>query len=197
MLRKYGFFGLLGIVRSLLFTKIIFKSARLIRLPIDIRNRRYINFGKKLTTGKYCRIEAYPVNGKKVILSFGYNVQLNDFVHITARENVKIGDNVLIASKVYISDCSHGSYKGNDYDSSPKTIPIDRELYSTPIIIEDNVWIGEFVSILPGVKIGKGSIIGSNSVVSRDIPDFVIAVGSPARPIKKFNFKENRWEKIK
>jgi lipopolysaccharide O-acetyltransferase len=65
-----------------------------------------------------------------------------------------------------------------------------------PIIIEDNVWLGEFVSVLPGVTIGKGTIVGANSVVSKDLPKYVIAVGSPAKPVKKFNFSTQRWEKI-
>jgi lipopolysaccharide O-acetyltransferase len=63
------------------------------------------------------------------------------------------------------------------------------------VAIEDNVWLGEFVSVLPGVTIGKGSIVGANSVVSKNLPPYVIAVGTPAKPIKKFNFETNKWEK--
>ncbi|MFV0194100.1 hypothetical protein OBJ93_01335 [Empedobacter falsenii] len=111
-------------------------------------------------------------------------------------EKVKIGNNVLFASKIYISDCSHGSYAGDEYDSNPKTIPHNRPLYSKSVEIKDNVWLGEFVSVLPGVTIGEGTIVGANSVVSKSLPANVIAVGSPAKPIKKFNFESNRWEKI-
>jgi lipopolysaccharide O-acetyltransferase len=111
-------------------------------------------------------------------------------------ESVIIGNNVLLASKIYISDCSHGCYSGNVNDSNPDTLPVDRPLFSNPIIIEDNVWLGEFVSVLPGVTIGKGTIVGANSVVSKSLPPNVIAVGSPAKPIKKFNFQTSRWEKI-
>jgi lipopolysaccharide O-acetyltransferase len=129
-------------------------------------------------------------------MHFGKGVQINDYVHITAIESVKIGNRVLIASKVYISDCSHGSYSGDQFDSEPNSIPIERPLFSKPVCIQDNVWIGESVSILPGVTIGEGSIIGANSVVSKSIPENVIAVGSPAKPIKKYNFETKRWEKI-
>ncbi|MNE30962.1 putative acetyltransferase [compost metagenome] len=52
------------------------------------------------------------------------------------------------------------------------------------------------VSILPGVTIGRGTIIGANSVVTKDLPPNVIAVGSPAIPIKKYNFINDKWEKI-
>jgi lipopolysaccharide O-acetyltransferase len=68
-------------------------------------------------------------------------------------------------------------------------------LYSSPVIIEENVWIGEYVSILPGVTIGRGSIIGSMSVVNKNIPAFCIAVGAPAKVIKRYNFTTNKWEK--
>jgi lipopolysaccharide O-acetyltransferase len=195
MILKYGYFGTLKMIWYLVYTKLNFKRARLIRLPIDIRNKKNIDFGKNLTTGRYCRIEAYSNNSSnnfKII--FGNNVQLNDNVHITAMEKVVIGNNVLMASKIYISDCSHGNYNGDIKDSNPSSKPSERIMITKPVIIEDNVWLGEFVSVLPGVKIGKGSIIGSNSVVTKDIPANTIAVGSPARVIKKFNFKTKRWE---
>lgn len=195
MFKQYGFIGFVNLCISWLYTKLFFRSSRLIRLPFDIRNRKNISFGRNLTTGKGCRIEAYP-NGDDVVLMFGENVQINDYVHITATIGVIIGNNVLIASKIYISDCNHGSYKGNINDSSPNSIPIIRKLFSEKVVINDNVWIGESVSILPGVTIGEGSIIGANSVVTNDIPPNVIAVGSPAKAIKKYNFELQNWEKI-
>lgn len=172
----------------------VFKNARLIRFPIDLRGKKYIKVSKGFTTGVGCRLEAYPINGMKTLF-FGDNFQMNDYVHITARESVIIGNNVLFASKIYISDCSHGSYSGNEFDSNPDTIPLDRLLLTKPVVINDNVWLGEFVSVLPGVTIGKGTIVGANSVVSKSLPPYVIAVGSPAKAIKKYNFKSQRWEK--
>ena len=195
ILKRYNIFKLLQLVYFKLRTMLVFKDARIIRFPIDIRGKKYIKVSKGFTTGVGCRIEAYPENNKKTLF-FGENFQMNDHVHITARESVKIGNNVLLASKIYISDCSHGSYSGDENDSHPESIPHNRPLFSKPVVIEDNVWLGEFVSVLPGVTIGKGSIIGANSVVSKNIPANVIAVGSPAKPIKKFNFATNNWEKI-
>jgi lipopolysaccharide O-acetyltransferase len=193
MLCKYGLVGTLKLTLALIYTKVFFREARLIRLPFDIRNRRYISIGKNLTTGVGCRLEACPPIDI-VVLHLGKNVQMNDYVHITAMESVTIGDNVLIASKVYISDCSHGQYSGNGEISHPDTIPITRPLYSKKVVIEENVWIGEFVSVLPGVTIGKGSIIGTMSVVTKSIPPYCIAVGAPAKVIKKFNFTTQLWE---
>lgn len=177
-------------------TKLFYRPARIIRFPFDIRGKKYIRFGKKFTTGRGCRIEAYPIQKGQIVLQIGQNVQINDSVHITAMKSVCIGNNVLMASRIYISDCSHGDYSGGENDSKPETPPMQRPYVYKAVKIEDNVWIGESVSILPGVTIGKGSIIGSNSVVTKDIPSFVIAVGIPAKPMKRFNFEIQKWEKI-
>jgi acetyltransferase-like isoleucine patch superfamily enzyme len=196
MKNSYTLIGFVKLSISFLYTKIFYKKSRLIRLPFDLRNKSNIDFGIGLTTGVGCRIEALPIkNG--IVLKFGNNIQMNDYVHITAMESVTIGDNVLMASKIYISDCIHGSYTGDGNDSNPNTIPINRKLFSKPVVIEDNVWLCEFVSVLPGVKIGKGTIVGANSVVTKNLPEYVIAVGAPAIPIKKYNFKNSRWEIIK
>lgn len=195
LLKRYSFLQLLSLIYCKIRTTFIFKEARIIRFPIDIRGRKFIKVSKGFTTGVGCRIEAYPENNQ-ITLSFGENFQMNDYVHITAMEKVQIGNNVLFASKIYVSDCSHGSYAGDEKDSAPDTIPHDRKLHSKPVVIEDNVWLGEFVSVLPGVTIGKGTIVGANSVVSKSLPPHVIAVGTPAKPIKKYNFNTQCWEKI-
>lgn len=195
-LQQYGFLGSFKLLINLIKTKIFYHNVRLIRSPIDIRNKKYIDFGENLTTGIGCRIETFPqtVIANK-LLKFGKNVQLNDYVHITAAHSVEIGNNVLMASKIYISDCTHGCYIGNEGDSDPMSLPVDRPLSMKAVKIEDNVWLGEFVSVLPGVTIGKGTIVGANSVVSKSLPPYVIAVGSPAKPIKFYNFESKRWEK--
>lgn len=194
LFKRYSFYQLIILAINLIRTKFLFKEARLIRFPIDIRGKKYIFLGKGFTTGTGCRIEAYPVKENQVLF-IGKNVQINDYVHITAMEKVNIGNNVLMASKIYISDCSHGSYKGNQDDCSPNSIPAERILISSPVTICDNVWLGESVSVLPGVTIGKGTIVGANSVVSKSLPDYVIAAGTPAEVIKKYNFESQRWEK--
>lgn len=176
-------------------TKMICRKSRLIRFPFDVRGRKFIELGINLTTGVGCRLEAFSSNGKKTLF-FGNNVQINDYVHISAMKKVRIGDNVLLAGKIYISDNSHGSYKGTLDDSDPDIQPIKRSYRSEEVEIEDNVWIGESVTILPGVTIGKGAIIGANSVVSKDIPPYTIAVGLPARVIKKYDVIQKKWIKL-
>jgi len=175
-------------------SKLFFKKSRLIRFPIDIRGKRYIDFGINLTTGKYCRIEANSEDKNQKAIIFGKNIEINDFVHITGFKKVIIEDNVLIASKVYISDTTHGNYSGNN-QSNPDSIVNKRQLFHKPVKICRNVWIGESVSILPGVEIGENSIVGANSVVTKSFPCNVIIAGNPAKIIKRYNFKTNKWER--
>ena len=194
LIDTYGFAGFLQLIYFKIRTKFVFPKAKIIRFPIRIRGKKYISISEGFITGFDCRLDGFSANGKNCI-NIGKNVQINDFVHIGAIESVIIEDNVLIASKVFITDHNHGNYTGNVVDS-PFSIPIDRKLYSKKVLIKKNVWIGEFVSILPGVTIGEGSIIGSMSVVNKDIPAHCIAVGSPAKVIKKFNLETNLWEKV-
>lgn len=193
-IRRYGPLGCLRLGLSLVATKLICRHARLIRLPVYIRNRHLIQFGARFTSGVGLRIEALGENAHEPCIFIGSDVQVNDYVHIAASCSVRIGNNVLIASKVFVSDHSHGRYSGNEPHDAPDTAPSVRHLSASPVCIEDNVWIGEFVSILPGVTIGRGSIIGSMSVVTKDIPPGCIAIGSPARIIKRYNYHSKRWE---
>lgn len=197
-IKRYGLIKLFGLVIDILLTKILFsKEARIIRQPAYIRGKNFITFGKNLTTGVAVRLDAFPAQSDLTpCIKFGNNVQLNDYVHIGAVNSITIGNNVLIASKVFITDHNHGSYGNKNIHSSPEIPPEKRELSSSPVIIEDNVWIGEFVSILPGVTIGEGSIIGAMTLVNKNIPPFSIAVGVPAKVVKKYDFEVKEWIKI-
>ena len=193
----YSIFEKMQLACWLVRTKMIERRARLFRFPMVIRGRKYIDFGERLTTGVGCRFDSFPgsdPNKKK--LHFGKNVQINDYVHIVSMDNITIGNNVLMASHIFISDNSHGCYKGSENDSDPTIPPTQREYATAPISIGDNTWIGEGVIIMPGVTIGMGCVIGAHSVVSKSIPDYCVAVGSPAKPIKKYDFKTKKWIKI-
>lgn len=195
LLSRYNFFDIFLLSIYKIRTFFIYKNARLIRFPFRIRGKKFIEIGTGFTTGYNCRIDAFNhknINGN--LITIGKNVEINDNVHIGAIEKITIGDNVLIASKVFISDHNHGSYEGKIHDS-PLSTPNSRKIYSKPVIIEKNVWLGEFVAVLPGVTIGEGTIIGAMSVVTKNIPPFCIAVGSPAKVIKRYNFTLNIWEK--
>lgn len=194
---KYSIFQIFCLIFYKVRGWFIFKNARLIRFPFRVRGKQYIKIGKGFTTGFNCRIDALNINNldEKYLIEIGENVEINDEVHIGATEKIIIEDNVLIASKVYISDHNHGCYKGDEQDS-PMSIPKERKIHSSPIKIEKNVWIGELCCILQGVTIGEGSIIGAMSVVTKDIPPYTIAAGSPAKLIKRYNFENKKWDKI-
>ena len=198
ILSKYSLYNKVYVAVCVILTKIFYPPARLIRFPLDIRNAKNIRLGKGFTCGHGCRIEAcnYSLHKRNVSLSIGENVELNDFVHISAFSRIDIGDDVLIASKVYISDVNHGNVgDSEEYDISiPHRL---QQLHAKPISIGENVWIGESVCILGGVTIGKGSIIGAMSVVTRSIPPHSIAVGNPAKVIKNYNHESKSWERVR
>lgn len=191
---KYSIIDKIKLFSYLIRGKLICRKSRLIRFPIDIRGRSFIDFGTRLTTGKYCRLEAFSSDNKKKIY-FGDSVQINDFVHISAIERVSIGNHVLMASHIYISDNSHGLYKGGVHESSPLTPPVQRSYTVSAVTIGDNVWIGEGVIIMPGVTIGEGCVIGANSVVNKSIPSYCMVAGNPAEVKKIYNFQSEKWEK--
>ena len=194
-LQKYSITEIFYLCYCVVRSKTISSNIRLIRFPIQIRNRSRIQFGDNFTSGVGCRLEVEQGFKNRINLKIGNNVQINDCVQITAAESVIIGNNVLIASNVYISDVAHGEYQSGQ-PSSPFEIPAHRKLVASPVYIEDNVWLGFGVCVLPGVTIGYGSIVGANSVVNKDVPPLSICVGIPAKVIKRFNRDTSLWETV-
>ena len=197
MKNTYSFAETISTIYALLCTRLFYKGARLIRRPFYCRGKSRLQFAEGFTTGHHCRFDLLGVDGdnsKKLII--GKNCKLGDNVHIVANEKVVIGDNCLMASKIFISDTNHGDYSESTTESSPAISPDDRPLYMKPVNIGNNVWIGENVCILLGVSLGDGCIIGANSVVIKDLPDHCIAVGSPAKVVKRYNFEKKSWVKI-
>lgn len=166
-LKNYRLLRIVKIPFTYIRTLLFYKPATFIFSPIDIRGKKYIRFGKGMTCGTGCRFEAYPVKESCVLIDIGENVQINDYVHLTAIKHIHIGNNVLMVSRIYISDTTHGNYSALANQSDPDSIAKERSLFSKKVLIDNNVWIGEGVCILPGVRIGRNSIIGANSVVTK------------------------------
>lgn len=177
---------------SLILTKLFYPQCRLIRRPIYMRGKASLSGAKNLTLGRGCR---FDLSGEKETLFIGENCQFGDYTHIVAHEKVEIGNNCLLASKIFISDTSHGAYDNTDDTSKPDVPPNKRKLVTEPVKIGDNVWIGENVVILSGVEIGDGCIIGANSVVIRNVEKNSIVAGVPARYLKKWDDTEGEWGK--
>lgn len=164
-----------------------------------ISGSRFMQFGSNLhAQGNLWMqaISAYNHQKFEPRITIGNHVSFSERVHITSIEKIEIGDRVLIGSGVYIGDHHHGSYRGEG-QSHPGTGPIYRTLGGGgPVSIGDDVWIGDNAVIIGPVSIGRGSIIGANSVVRRDVPEWTIAAGAPARVIKRFNAASSQWERI-
>jgi acetyltransferase-like isoleucine patch superfamily enzyme len=112
----------------------------------------------------------------KIIIGDGCTILFR--FQCNASECVRIGRNVLIASNVLICDSDHVVEPGGDPVTS------NGKFVTRPVLVEDNCWIGQNAVILKGVTIGHDSIIGANSVVTRDVPPCSIAAGNPARVVR-------------
>jgi acetyltransferase-like isoleucine patch superfamily enzyme len=102
---------------------------------------------------------------------------------------VVIGEYALLARNVYISDHAH-AFKNIE-------VPIMLQGINriAPVIIGKHSWLGQNVVVLPGVTIGEHCVIGANSVVNSSVPDYCVAVGAPARVVRRFNQNSKKWEK--
>lgn len=161
--------------------------------PFQSFNIKQMHVGNNTFISEYCWIQcmdAYAGETFSSRLDIGNNVHIGRFAHIIACGNIKIGNDVIIAERVYISDNLHGFEDVN--------IPIMAQPLKQPgpVIIEDGVWIGNGACILPNVIIGKHSIVGSNAVVTKDISPYSVVAGVPAKVIKQYNPKDKIWRKI-
>lgn len=157
----------------------------LISYPYQISGNSYISIGYNFRASHHLRLEAIPNFAGEIfnpIVCIGNNVSIESNCHIGAVNEVVIGNGVMIASNVFISDHFHGDITKDDFLLSP----IERHLSSKgPVIIKNNVWIGDSVCILPNVTIGENSIVGANAVVTKNVPPNSIVAGVPAIVIKQ------------
>lgn len=154
-----------------------------LRQARSIYNPRYIRLGDGVIAEPGLVLEAFDQFGgqhfnPRIVL--GDRVSLGYHCHIGCVREVLIGEDTLIASRVFISDHSHGDLSDLHLEISP----VRRSLISRgPVRIGARVWIGEGVCILHGVTIGDNSVIGANSVVTHDVPPNSVYAGVPARLI--------------
>ncbi|MCZ6594522.1 MAG: acyltransferase [Bacteroidetes bacterium] len=103
-------------------------------------------------------------------------------------KEVYIGKNVLIADRVFISDNLHG------YENVAKPVQEQQSVFKNPVRIGAGSWIGVNAAVI-GAEIGKNCVIGANAVVTKDVPDYCVVAGIPARIIRRFNEEKGEWEK--
>ena len=176
----------------------------LIESPSRIINAKFITVGDNVSLGPGCMLNAirrYPgqflsdvpddveIQYYEPTINIGNRVSATGYLTVSAVESVTIEDDVIFASSVFIADHSHGRSRT---DVAYKYQPLqDIE----PVRIGRGCWIGEHVVVMPGVEIGEFSIIGANSIVTRDIPPKSIAVGSPIKVVKVWDKSLSDWIK--
>lgn len=163
------------------------KFSRIMK-PLKIEGYENISIGSNVVIGKHSWLAAVALNDKNSVLEIGSGSRIGNFNHIYALSKIVIEKDVLTADKVYISDNQH------TYDSI--AVPIHKQEIKQlkHVSIGEGTWIGENVCII-GVSIGRNCVIGANSIVNKDIPDFCVAVGSPAKIIKRYCEKNKTWLK--
>jgi acetyltransferase-like isoleucine patch superfamily enzyme len=103
---------------------------------------------------------------------------------------INIGNNVIFAQNIVASALNH-EYRNPD-------IPIhEQPIITAPIVVEDDCWIAANAVITAGVTIGKHSVIAAGAVVTKDIPPYSVAVGNPAKVLKRYQFETRTWERVK
>ena len=145
-----------------------------------LRNPHRTFLGDHVFIGHGARIEAFTQHAGGVYsptITIGDGTTIEPHSHIGAAAEVTIGRNVLIASRIYITDHDH------TYDDPDRHVG-SQPLRAAPVRIGDFAWLGENVMVLKGSTVGHHAVIGANSVVTRDVPPYAIAAGSPARVIR-------------
>jgi acetyltransferase-like isoleucine patch superfamily enzyme len=171
--------------------------------PRRISNPDCIWIGDDVSLGPGCLLSAtrrYPgafmqgapdveVQEFKPVIRIGHRVSATGYLTLGATTSVEIGDDVLLASHIFVSDNQHGH---SQTELPYKYQPLEK---IGPVTIGRGCWIGEHVVIMPGVEIGEMSIIGANSVVTESVPPRCIAVGTPAQVIRRWSGARESWEK--
>ena len=154
-----------------------------------ILNPKYISIGKDSSLGNRMTLTCFDTNEGigdvkhyTPSICIGDGVAIGEDAHITSINKIVIGNYVLTGKKILITDNAHGSSVKELLDYPPNKRPLHS---NGPIIIGDNVWIGEKASIMPNVTIGNGAIIGANAVVTKNVPAYAIVGGNPAKIIKQ------------
>lgn len=150
--------------------------------PIFLSGTRHIFLGNEVEIWNNARIEAVQsYNGQTFSpeIHVGDRVKINQDCHITCGERIEIGDDTVCAARVTITDINH------DLSTEYKNVVSGGTISTKKTKIGESCFLGNNVVILPGVTVGDFCVIGANSVVGHDIPDYSIAYGNPAKVVRK------------
>ena len=151
--------------------------------PNTIFNEQFIHIGSGTMIGPQATLSAGMVPGQQCIddriVTIGDRCLIGKGSAIVGHFSIVVGDDVWTGHNVYITDQNHG-YEDLDLPISKQTMP------ERPVVIGDGSWLGYGAVVLPGAHIGRHVAVGANSVVTGELPDFCVAVGAPARPIRRY-----------
>lgn len=156
---------------------------------ISFQGTEYMSLGNNVYIGSDSAVQCfdrYKGNTYSPVLTIGNNVSFTRRVTLYCAGGVSIGDNCLFGSDILITDENHGTLPIGQYRENP--------LQVKAVAIGKNVWIGDKVVILPGVKIGDNAVIAAGSIVTKSVPEDTIVGGNPARVIKRYNKDNNEWQ---
>ena len=171
-----------------------YKSRLLLGKKITFKHPECLHFGANVGIGKYSYF--LPVT-KYAGVNYQPKITIGDRCSIGIRNSfacihsIEIGDDVLFAGYVHITDHSHG------YEEIETPISEQKLICKGGIKIEEQCWLGFGCEVLSGVHIGRHSIVAARSVVTKDVLPYTIVAGNPARIIKQYNFSSKKWEKVK
>ena len=143
---------------------------------------KFISIGHDCCFGEHLFLTAWKLESEiNSEITIGDNCSFGAYNHITASNRIVVGNGCLTGKWVTITDNSHGETDINSLQVRPTARPI---VSKGPVVIGNNVWIGDKATILPGVTIGDGAVIGSGAVVTKDVLQYSVVGGNPARVLK-------------
>jgi acetyltransferase-like isoleucine patch superfamily enzyme len=150
----------------------------LVRGPATLYNPRVIRIGAGTHIREHVWLNGGRAEGSDIVLNIGDGCSVGRFCQINAAHGVTIEDHVTIADRVYISDIDH-EFRNRD-------LPVIAQGVNSkgPVRLKRGCWIGIGAVILPGVTVGRNAVVAANAVVTRDVPDFAVVGGVPARVIQ-------------
>lgn len=161
-----------------------------LRRPVFLANPQYIHLGSNVHIHDGARLEAIVHTVRRIPnLSIGDNVNIEQNVHIICQSHVRIGNNVSITGNCVIVDTTHPYHDVRDPAKIGDRI-LDEESF---VEVGDSCFLGFGSMIMPNVRVGKYCIVGAHAVVTKDVPDYSVVAGSPARVIRRYDAASDKW----
>ena len=183
---KSGIKSFVGKIRKMRFKISRFGKGSYIGRHCNISGGKTITIGEKVTIRPFVDLWS---NGKGIVI--GDETEIGKGLRISIKNSIDIGKEVLISPNVYITDCDHR------YDIIEVSVLKQGVLESNnTIVIGDGSFIGINTVIIGNISIGKHCVIGANSVVTKSVPEYCVAVGNPAKVIKRYDFENRKWVRV-